>query len=375
MIHTRQKCPARRLWVGVELLAIAVVLATVSACSPESDSLTGEEVSQARAVVTEPVAEMMLRTTVELSGEVRPWAAVTVAAEAAGRVVEVRTEVGEAVTAGQVVARLDDDQARARLEVARAEVARTEAGLAQARRDLARGEQLAATDDISDVDLESLHLAHDTVQAQLAASRASMDLTEQALADSVVRAPFSGTVSARMVEVGSWISPGTPVIRLLDQSRVKIACAASQRDRARLRTGLDAEIRAPALAEERFNGTIRLLGQEAEAATGTYLVELAVDEPTTPSGARLLTGMQVSVIIAIGEHQALAIPRQALVSTTSGDGVFLVNNGIAHFKAPELGEIHDLLLEIRSGLQAGDRIVISGQHVLVNGCQVQELEE
>jgi RND family efflux transporter MFP subunit len=374
MIHTRQRHPSRRPTV-VELLAITVALAAISACTPGSDQSTGEEVVKARAVVTEPVAEMMLQTTIELSGEVRPWAAVTVVAEAAGRIVELWTEVGETVTAGQIVARLDDDRARARLEVARAEVARAEAGLTQARRDLTRGEQLAATNDISDVDLESLHLAHDTVQAQLAAVKANLDLAEQALADSVVRAPFSGTVSARMVEIGSWISPGTPVIRLLDHSRVKIAGAASQRDRACLRTGLAAEIHAPALPEESFNGTIRLLGQEAEAATGTYLVELAVIDPTTPSGSRLLTGMQVSVIIAIGEHQTLAIPRQALVRTTSGDGVFIVNNGIAHFKAPELGEVHDLLVEIHSGLQPGDRIVISGQHILVDGCQVQELRE
>jgi membrane fusion protein (multidrug efflux system) len=370
MIFTQWQ-PAYQL-VAVRLLVV-VLVAVISACS-DSGQPTGEKQVQIRVVVTEPVAEMMLRTTVEISGEVRPWAAVTVAAEAAGRVIELQTEVGDAVAAGQVVARLDDDQARARLEVARAEVARAEAGLIQAKRDLTRGEQLAATNDISEVDLESLHLAHDTIKAQLAAARASMDLAEQALADSVIRAPFAGTVAARMVEIGSWISPGAPVIRLLDQSRVKVAGAASQRDRARLRDGMTAEIHAPALPGESFSGNIRLLGQEAEAATGTYLVELAVSDPTTPSGSRLLAGMQVSVIIALGAHRAIAIPRQTLVSTTSGEGVFIVNNGIAHFKAPELGEVHELLVEIRSGLQPGDRVVTSGQHVLVDGCQVREEE-
>jgi RND family efflux transporter MFP subunit len=352
---------------------VATVLALlIPACSagPDRDQENGEA-GLVRAVVTRPAAEAMLHTTIEMAGEVRPWAAVTVAAEAAGRVVELQVEVGDKVSAGEILVRLDDEQVQARHKAALAEVARAEAALEQAERDRERGRQLAATRDIAEGDLERLVLACDTLAAQLDAARAGLDLAEQAVADTVVRAPFAGIISERMVEQGSWIAPGAPVARLLDQDRLKVAGAASQRDRARLEAALPAEITAPALPGEVYAGTVRLLGQEAEPATGTYLVEIAVNQPVASSGARLLPGMQARVTIALGSTRTLAVPRQALVSTSAGEGVFIVNAGKAHFRTPELGQIHDELVEIRSGLAPGDQVVISGQHVLSNGCPVQ----
>jgi membrane fusion protein (multidrug efflux system) len=323
-------------------------------------------------VVTAAAEEVALRDVVRLSAEVTPWASVTVAAEATGRVVELPVEVGDEVGAGALLARVDDEASRARLAESEARVAEAEATLEQAERDLERGRQLADTRDISQTELDRLALARDTAAARLAADRASARLQRTMVADAETRAPFAGVVSERRVEIGSWISPGSPLVRLVDRRRLKIRGAASQRDRARLTPGLPASVRADALPDTVWQGSVRLLGQEADEATGTYLVEVTVDPPRAQTGERLLPGMQGSIEVEIGQRPALMIPRVALITTADGDGLFVVRDGgeggtVARFLQPRTGVTSADRLEILEGLDAGDRVVVAGQHVLHDG--------
>ncbi len=366
-----QPFPRRRRRRG-----LAVALLCAVACSrPTADNPgnpeAAEETSSVRSVVTLPAREITLRDTVRLTAEVAAWAAVTVAAETTGRIVELPAEVGDEVARDQLVARIDDATVSARHSQAEAEVAQATAALAQAERDLERGRRLAATQDISEGDLDRLTLARDTADAQLAAARARARLSGESLADTVVRAPFAGVLSERPVEIGTWIAPGSPIVRLVDHRRVKVRGAASQQDRARLRTGLAAAVRVDALPGLTFAGHIRLLGQEADARTGTYLVEIAVEAPRAPSGERLLPGMQGSIVVEIGARPALVIPRSALITTAAGEGVFTAVDGVARFTSPETGEITKDQVEIVAGLAAGDEVVVIGQHVLEDGDPVR----
>ncbi len=357
------------------LLVIIATIALAPACQKASDKTSDNEVVQVNSVVTTPAEEIDLRQTVEISGEVRPWAAVTVAAETAGRVVELNVEVGNNVSQGELIVALNKDTAQTRLDMALAEMARAEVTMSQAKRDLERGQRLAETSDISDGDLDRMQLAHDTAAAQLAILGSRIRLAEQNLDDTNVTAPFAGTVAQRLVELGSWIQPGSPVIRLLDQRQLKIAGAASQRDRARIRVGLAVEVQAAALANELFTGQVRLLGQDAEAATGTYLVEVAVPRPAAPSGARLLPGMQARMTISLGLRRALVVPRGALVTTADGKALFVVADDLAHLRLPGLGIEQGDKVEILSGLVSGELVVVAGQHGLSDGCQVRIARE
>ncbi len=360
-------------------LFLLLLLLALTACGPPADQTTdltepAAEQRPLRRVVTAAAEVVALRDVVRLSAEVTPWASVTVAAEATGRVVEVPVEIGDEVAAGDLLVRIDDETVRAQLAESQARVAEAEATLEQAERDLERGRQLAETKDISMTELDRLELARDTATAQLAADRASARLRRSMVADAEARAPFSGVVSDRMVEVGSWIAPGSALVRVVDRRRLKVRGSATQRDRARLTPGLSATVRADALPEAVWDGSVRLLGQEADEATGTYLVEVAVRDPRTDSGARLLPGMQGAIEVEIGEREALMIPRVALITTADGDGVFVVREeggagdaAAARFLQPETGATSEGQLEILDGLEAGDRVVVAGQHVLHDG--------
>lgn len=354
-------------------LTLALTLTTLAACQREAarEDATTEPERTVRTVRTATVRSTVLRDTVRLTAEALPWSAVTVAAEISGRIVELPAEVGDAVREGDVVARLDDATVRAERDRAEARARSARAALVQAERDLERGAKLAQTQDISAGELDRLTLARDTAAAELQAAEAQSELNRQNVERAVVTAPFAGVVSERHVEVGSWVSPGSPLVRLVETRRLKVRASASQRDRARLKTGLPAEVRAEALPGAPFQGRVRLLGQEADPGTGTYLVEVAVEEPASGDG-RLLPGMQGTVVILLGERTALVVPRSALVTVGDADAVFVAADGTARLVRPERGATSEDEVEILAGLKEDDEVVVAGQHVLQDGDPIRK---
>lgn len=360
---------ARRLpLAGVALAALSIVAAGCGAPSPEATELEKAAPTPLVAVVEAQLEEWS--ETVELSVELSPWAAVTVAAEVAGRVVELTVEHGDRVEEGRVLARLDAATAEAELAQAAARRLSAEAALEQARRDLERGRSLAGAGGIlSDDQLDRLELAVSTGQASLEEAAAAVRVLEQRVDDMSVRAPFAGTVSQRHAELGSWLGRGDPVVRLVDDRRLKARASASQADRVRLDLDAAAELRAEAFPGATFEGRLRYLGAEADAATGTYLVEAAVEAER--DGLRLLPGMRGSMTLVLSTQQDLLLPRVALV-----DGaVFVVEEvdgdlGSAFRRPVESEPIGPGRLRILSGLEAGERVVVQGQHRLADGARV-----
>jgi len=355
------------------MLLIGGLAAILVACRPPDEGVSSGEAAppQAKVVVTGLVVETSLRDQITLTAEAAPWAAVTVAAETVGRVVELPADDGDRVVAGAVLARLEDTQARALLAQAEARDAGGRAALAQAERDLERGQSLAETRDISQGELDGLVLGRDTAEASQREASAALDLARERLEDTVIRAPFAGVVSARLVEMGSLLAVGSPVARIVDDSRLKVRAAASQADRAHLRAGLEAAVEVHALPDEAFVGRVRFVGAESDSSTGTYLVEVAVERPVASSSARLVPGMQGTVVVTLGELSGLFAPRAALMDTQDGVAVFTVEEGRARLARPTFGHLTPELAEVVSGLEAGDPVVVQGQHLLQDGDLVE----
>ncbi len=361
----------------LRVVAFVALALSLGACNPGP-----EPVDQARAtditaptvaatvVVAEPAIRRTLHDEIVLSAQATPWAAVTVTAEIPGRVVEVAVEVGDRVTAGATLVRLDEIEMTAQLAQATARLEGARAALGQAKLDLERGQRLAASKDISEGEHDRLRLAARTGQALASEAEAVVTLARKRLTDCLITAPFGGVISERSVELGSWVSLGLPVVRVVDQQRIKMRAAASQRDRARLRVGLRVGVRVHALPEATFVGQVRLLGTESDAATGSYLVEAAVNRAQT-SGALLLPGMEGTINVILEEFDALVVPRQALIDDQEGAMVYIVEQGHARQLRPRLGRLTAELAEVVEGLEAGDTVIVQGQHQLADGDLVE----
>ncbi|MEM8993677.1 MAG: efflux RND transporter periplasmic adaptor subunit [Acidobacteriota bacterium] len=364
MLESRRSAP-RALVLSVPTLA-AALLWGCGAPTPDGASTDASEVEAPPLVAVEEARVEPWRETVQLSVEMAPWAAVTVAAEVPGRVVDLRVDHGDRVGVGDVLARLDTATAEAELEQAVARHHAAVASLEQGRRDLERGRSLAGGNGILSKDeLDRLRLAVATGEASAREAEAAVMVLEERLADMTVRAPFAGTVSERHAELGSWLGIGDPVLRLVDSRRLKARGAASQADRVRLDLDAAVEIRADALGDRAFSGRLRYLGAEADVSTGTYLVEAEV-EAIQGAGQRLLPGMRGRMELEIESHSDLLLPRTALVD---GD-VFVVRDGVAVRRPVESEPIGPVRVRVLDGVAAGERIVVQGQHRLADGARV-----
>ncbi len=350
------------------LCLVAVVTVAVASCAAPAHP-AGEETA-ARPVVTTTVAERTWHETIDLTAEIAPWAAVTVAAETSGRVLTLPVDHGDRVTAGDPVAHLDTANAQAEVYQARARRQSAEASLAQAQRDLDRGRTLDNGGIISAGELDRLTVTLETAEAALQEAAAALTVADERLADTVVRAPFEGVVSERMVEIGSWVTPGSPVVRLVDRDRLKARASASQGDRVRLDVGAAVTVRADALSDTTFEGRIRFLGQEADLTTGTYLVEVEVPA-AGPNGALLLPGMQGVMTAVLAIRSDLVIPRSAVLSTRAGASVFVVEDGVARRREVTVESVGPGEVAVGQGLSAGDLLVVQGQHRLADGDAVE----
>jgi multidrug efflux pump subunit AcrA (membrane-fusion protein) len=131
-------------------------------------------------------------------------------------------------------------------------------------------------------------------------------------------------------------------------------------------------VRADALPGVTFSGRVRLLGLEADARTGTYLVEGEISDPRGPNGERLLPGMQGTMAIEIGAREALVVPKTALIQTPEGEGLYLVVGERAQFVQPKTGKVTTDQVEVISGVDPGDSVIVIGQHVLRDGDLVRK---
>ncbi len=356
------------------LVALALSLGACNRGPSAGDQGQGQDPDltvAATVVVAEPAIRRTLHDEIVLSAQATPWAAVTVTAEIPGRVIEVAVEVGDRVAAGASLVRLDEIETSAQLAQATARFDGARAALGQAQLDLERGQRLAASRDISEGELDRLRLARDTSAAAATEAEAAVTLARKRLADCLITAPFGGVISERSVELGSWVSLGSPVVRVVDRQRIKMRAAASQGERARLRVGLPVGVKVHALPESTFSGQVRLLGTESDPATGSYLVEAAVSRALTASGARLLPGMEGTIKVILKEFDALVVPRQALIDDSEGAILYVAEQGHARQLRPRLGHLTAELAEVVEGLEAGDRVIVQGQHQLADGDLVE----
>ena len=304
----------------------------------------------------------------------------TVSARVTSTVTAVAVDVGDPVRAGQLLVTLDDRDLVARraavasqqaslarqVEAAQASVARAQADLTLAQVKRGRDAQLRrqgfvsqAVLDASEAALQSAQAALDSAQATLAARQADqVTLVQEArVADAQVGfarlvAPMSGMVTQRLVEPGTTVAPGTPILRLVDPAALWVATRVDESVVARVRPGQPASIRLR--SGEALTGTVARVALQSDAATRELDVHVAFDSP--PS--RFAIDQEAEVRIAVGHDEGLLVPLQALVRDRDGrQGVLAVREGRARFAPVSTGTSHDGLVLVREGLRAGDSVI------------------
>lgn len=283
----------------------------------------------------------------------------TVSAEEAGTIRELLVEKGASVQAGQPIARIDDRVLRPQAEQAAAEAA-------LARETWERQRRLWEEDRVgSEITYLQARYRAETAEAGARALRERLERT-------IVRAPISGVLDGRFVEVGTLVSPGTPIGRILDTRTVKVSGGVPERYAGQIEPGSRVEVAVEGMPSASFTGEVHFVGAAIDLGNRSFPIEVEVPNQS----GQLKTGMVANVrVLRDRLEEALVVPQEAILRVEDGYAVFVVAEQagelVADSRMVTLGPSQGNRVMIESGLSAGDRVVVVGQARLARGDRLQ----
>ena len=307
---------------------------------------------RATTVVAEPIRYVSFDNEVEALGTARANESINVTAEISNIVTAIGFKEGEQVAKGDVLIELDSAEARADLAIA-------EAALKDSRSQFARSRELFATKALSEAQLDQLEATLVANEARVAAARARLQ-------DTVIRAPFAGRVGLRRVSVGSLVSPGETITTLDDLSVIKLDFSVPEVFLSALRPEMDIRARSPAYPDAVFNGKVASVDSRVDPVSRSVTVRARLDNRE----GRLKPGMFMTVSLVKSEGRALMLAEQALVPESDDQYVYRVVDGKAVKTLVETGRRRPGEVEVVSGLDEGDLVVIEGTIKLRDGAAV-----
>ncbi len=323
---------------------------------PDEDAPAFERVVNVEAIRVEPRS---LDLTIRLVGVVQALQDVTVSAEETGVVRHVLRDKGTLVRTGEPILQLDDAVLRAQLRSAAADAE-------FAREMWQRRRRLYEEDGIGS---EASYL-----EAAAAAERAQgvLEALQARLERATVTAPIDGVLEDRMVEVGTMVAPGLPVARIVRVDSVKVTAGVPERFALDVAAGAVAAVSFDVLDADPVRTVVRHAGAAVDPESRTFPVELAIPNP----GRRIKPAMLASVtIVQERVEDALVVPQEALVSMDYGYVAFVVDGEgeQARARASRIDVVDNQGNEavVGEGLNAGDLLVVVGQHGLTAGDRVR----
>lgn len=267
----------------------------------------------------------------------------TIGSDANGKLVSIRFEEGDQVRQGQLLAKVDDEMLQLQLQNA-------DVGLEGQKNDDRRYSNLEKENAVSGVQVEKTRLGVRSGELQ------KKQIQKQIKSTSIV-APYSGVVTKKMIDLGSFVGQGTPLFELTDISSLKLTVNVPERDVLKFRLGQAVAIRADIYGDKEFPGKITNISVVADRAHN-FKVQITVPNPKR----ELMAGMYGSVRLKNNASVTrLAVPRVALVGSSKNPQVYVVRNNVAHLTTFNAGTSDGDYIEVVSGINKGDVIVVKGQ--------------
>ncbi|WP_163849325.1 efflux RND transporter periplasmic adaptor subunit [Pseudooceanicola aestuarii] len=302
------------------------------------------------------VARGPLRETLRLTGSLDPARQLGIPAEVAGRVDSVEKRAGEPAATGEVLVRIDIETLRNQVEQSRATADATRAQLEFARAQLERTQSLVNRGVATSSTLDSDQANVQQLQANLHALETQVATTEKSLEKATITAPFDGMISARNVDPGAYVSPGTALMTLVDISTLELEGAVPVFYAPRIRIGQGVEISVDGFGDRSFAGNVERIAPVAATGTRILPIYATIDNPQ----GELRGGMFASgVLVLDSKDGAIGIPADALRRDDAGDFV-LKRDGDRVIRQPvTVARMWDRgrKAEIAAGLAEGDVIV------------------
>ncbi|HSY88130.1 MAG TPA: efflux RND transporter periplasmic adaptor subunit [Verrucomicrobiae bacterium] len=362
--------PQPRRWklllrLGIMAAVIAAILVGLYAFEKFKEGMIAGFISAPRP--PEPVAAVTV-TTAAMSryldgiGSVRAVHKVTVSPELSGRVVKIMFESGASVQAGDPLVQLNDEPEQADLATFKAQAKLAEVTLSRNRK--LANQQYTAQQTV------------DQNESDLAVAQAGMTHSEAVIAEKLVRAPFSGELGVRQIEVGQYLTAGTPIVTLTDLDNLYVDFTLPEQTRADLKVGQTVEIRVDAFKGRVFQAKLTTIEPQLDPEMRSIKVQASLDNPQH----LLLPGMfGAARVLLPPQPDVVTLPETAVDYSVYGESVFILKptskdkDGLQIYTAEQTfvktGPRHDGLIAITDGVKPGELVVSAGQVKLHTGSE------
>jgi RND family efflux transporter MFP subunit len=300
----------------------------------------------------------------------------------AGRIESVLVKLGDRVTKGQTVVKLEDraireqvNQVQANIDVNDATVVSRENDAKVALSNFERAKTSFERGLLSKQGLEDAESRYNSAasqvtvaKAQLVSTKARLDELSVTLSDTNVVSPVDGFVGKRNLDPGAFAGTNTPVVSVVDIGLVRLVANLVEKDFRRIDRGGQALVEVDAFPGEQFTGQVSRVAPVFDPATRTATMEIEVPNP----GFRLKPGMYARVKLITGRNaNALTVPRAAVVDIDAKHGVFVLDKDVARFTEVETGMSDGERVEVLKGIAEGARVVTTGALAIRDGDRVQ----
>ena len=399
------------------LATVALLTVAMTACTQQSAS-KGQKGGggggrgrggggQVVNVQTAPIQRISIQRSVDLSGTLTSPDQAHVSSEVAGIVRDVLFEIGQEVTVGQELVRLDATELNLALQRAESALRQTEAQLGidasrsvqippddqiaavrtaaanreDARAQLARAQELIAKGLMSRAELDTVQTrvkvsdaayqsAVESVQALKASlqdRKASYDLAKKKLSDAVIKAPVPGAVSERTVQRGEYIRENTQVVTIVRMNPLKLKTAVQEKYANLIRQNQIVDFKVEPYPDDMFHGKIAYISPSVDQASRTFNAEILVDNPANKLKPGFFAQGQIQVS---RDENVLAVPEETVSMLAGVSSVYVINNGVVKQTSIRTGEHEGKFIEVLEGLKGDEILAASNLNELVSGTRV-----
>jgi len=395
------------------IAALGAVRAAQVISNRKSVESNRQAMGQAPLIEVAPVTQGLIEEKMLRTGDIAPYAQVTIYSKVQGWVEKINVREGDRVKAGQVLVTLDAREAEATVaqskasleaaiarlkqvkatseETIQSQIQQAKANLDLAEADLNRARELHEKNFISRQQLDEARtkfsvakaaydLALNNVrqktwendialaEAQVQQAKATLDLNRAQLANLIILAPMNGKITKRYVDPGIMVKDTTPILTMMDLDEVKMVVNVIEKELVRLQKGQEVKVTVTAFPDRTFQGRIAIITPALELQSRTAEIQISIPNP----GYILNPGMfgRVEALLR-SDLKATLIPIQALITDEDKNFVYALKDGKVYRRAVQKGISKDTVVEIIRGLNPGEQVVTAGQEFLRDGIPVR----
>jgi membrane fusion protein, multidrug efflux system len=361
--YTRAKAEADQMTTRMKTMFTLSTVVVLAACgSAEAgdagEATASEEFVRMINVETAPITTQRFEEEIRLTSVATPNQDVMIEAEETGTIREIYFDRGDRISAGEPIAKIDD-------RILQTEVAQARATAELAEQTWQRRKRLWEEDQVGS---ELAYLEARFTAEETAATLAGL---EERLARTVIRAPFSGVLDERHIDVGTSVGPGKTIARLVSLNPIKVFAGVPERYAADIAVGDAAQMTFQALGGELYNARIRYVGSTINPQNRTFPIEVQVPNPDGAIKPQMVANMAVT---RREVDDAIVVPQDALVRVEDGYVAFVAversGTMVAESRDVVLGPSRRNLVVIEEGVVPGEQLIVVGQKSVADGDRI-----